>query len=182
MRRVVGKSDDELAPMLVTCSRREFIYEQPAIPENEYTFKHALTQEVAYGSVLMERRRTLHERTAAALEDDVRGTLDDHLAELAHHYGRSANASRRSIPGAQRSRRGPLGLQRSSRVCAGRNRACSRAAGDGRARAARFNLQNALAGAAMAVEGFGSPVTTQAVSGCSNSRANRVMMRRCPQR
>ena len=91
IRRVVGRSDDELAPMLSNLQAAEFIYEQPAFPENEYTFKHALTQEVAYGSVLMERRRILHERTAAALEAMFAATLDDHLAELAHHYGRSAN-------------------------------------------------------------------------------------------
>ncbi len=73
VRRVVGMRDDELAPMLSNLQAAEFIYEQPAFPENEYTFKHALTQEVAYGSLLMERRRTIHERTATALEDDVRG-------------------------------------------------------------------------------------------------------------
>ena len=94
VRRVVGKPDDELAPMLSNLQAAEFIYEQPAFPENEYTFKHALTQEVAYDSVLMQRRRTIHERTAAALEEMFGATLDDHLAELAHHYSRSANASK----------------------------------------------------------------------------------------
>jgi class 3 adenylate cyclase/tetratricopeptide (TPR) repeat protein len=94
VRRVVGKPDDELAPMLANLQAAEFIYEQPAFPENEYTFKHALTQEVAYGSVLMERRKIIHERTAAALEAAFAETLDDHLAELAHHYGHGANASK----------------------------------------------------------------------------------------
>ena len=92
VRRVVGKSDEELAPMLANLQAAEFIYEQPAFPENEYTFKHALTQEVAYDSVLMQRRRTIHERTATALEEMFAATLDDHVAELAHHYSRSANA------------------------------------------------------------------------------------------
>ncbi|MGH7924868.1 MAG: AAA family ATPase [Candidatus Binatus sp.] len=92
VRRVVGRPDDELAPILSNLQIAEFIYEQPAFPENEYTFKHALTQEVAYGSVLMERRKQIHERTAAALEAMYAATLDDHLADLAHHYGRSGNA------------------------------------------------------------------------------------------
>ncbi|MGC1191777.1 MAG: adenylate/guanylate cyclase domain-containing protein [Candidatus Binatus sp.] len=92
VRRVVGKSDEELAPMLANLQAAEFIYEQPAFPENEYTFKHALTQEVAYDSVLMQRRRIIHERTATALEETFAATLDDHVAELAHHYSRSANA------------------------------------------------------------------------------------------
>jgi class 3 adenylate cyclase/tetratricopeptide (TPR) repeat protein len=94
VRRVVGKPDDELVPMLSNLQAAEFIYEQPAFPENEYIFKHALTQEVAYDSVLMHRRRTIHERTAAALEETFAATLDDHLAELAHHYSRGANASK----------------------------------------------------------------------------------------
>jgi predicted ATPase len=38
----------------------DFIYEQPAVGDSEYVFKHALTQEVAYNSVLMERRQQLH--------------------------------------------------------------------------------------------------------------------------
>ena len=92
VRRVVGKPDDALAPMLSNLQAAEFIYEQPAFPENEYTFKHALTQEVAYDSVLMQRRRVIHERTAAALEEIFAATLDDHVADLAHHYSRSANA------------------------------------------------------------------------------------------
>jgi len=92
VRRVIGKPDDELAPMLSNLQLAEFIYEQPAFPENEYIFKHALTQGVAYDSVLMQRRRTIHERTASALEEMFGATLNDHLAELAHHYGRSANS------------------------------------------------------------------------------------------
>src|SRR5208283_4660673 len=78
---------------LSNLQQAEFIYEQPAFPENEYTFKHALTQEVAYGSVLMERRKQIHER-AAALEAMFAATLDDHLADLANHYGHSSNPSK----------------------------------------------------------------------------------------
>ena len=54
--------------MLADLQTSEFIYEQPALTEVEYVFKHALTQEVAYNSVLNERRRLLHERIGAALE------------------------------------------------------------------------------------------------------------------
>lgn len=92
VRRVVDRADDELAPLLSNLQGAEFIYEQPAIPESEYTFKHALTQEVAYESVLMQRRRAIHERTAAALEEMFAGSIEDHLGELAHHYGHSGNA------------------------------------------------------------------------------------------
>jgi tetratricopeptide (TPR) repeat protein len=71
-----------------------FIHEQPAVNDVEYVFKHALTQEVAYNSVLIERRKVLHERTAQALEALFADSLDEHLAELAFHYSRSGNESR----------------------------------------------------------------------------------------
>src|SRR5260370_24588003 len=77
--------------MLKGLQTGEFIYEQPALGEAEYTFKHALTQEVAYNSMLMERRRLLHERTGEAIEALFKDRIDDHLADLAHHYSRSAN-------------------------------------------------------------------------------------------
>ena len=51
---VVAKPDDELNRMLDDLQLAEFIYEQPAAGDIEYTFKHALTQEVAYNSVLVE--------------------------------------------------------------------------------------------------------------------------------
>ena len=54
--------------MLADLQLGEFIYEQPAFPDVEYIFKHALTQEVAYNSVLVERRKLLHERAGTAME------------------------------------------------------------------------------------------------------------------
>jgi len=89
VREVTGRSDDELMPSLSALQLAEFIYEQPAIAEVEYTFKHALTQEVAYNSVLQERRKLLHERIASAIERQFASNLDDHLGELARHYSRS---------------------------------------------------------------------------------------------
>jgi len=69
----------------------EFIYEQPALADTEYVFKHALTQEVAYNSLLIERRKQLHERAGNALESLFADQLDDHLTQLAHHYSHSDN-------------------------------------------------------------------------------------------
>jgi tetratricopeptide (TPR) repeat protein len=91
IREVTKQSDDDLNRMLNDLQLGEFIYEQPAIGEVEYTFKHALTQEVASNSVLNERRRHLHERTGAAIESLYADRLDDHVNELAHHYERSTN-------------------------------------------------------------------------------------------
>jgi tetratricopeptide (TPR) repeat protein len=91
VKHITASPDDRLEQMLKSLQAGEFIYEQPALEEAEYTFKHALTQEVAYNSVLMERRRLLHERTGQAIEALLKDRIDDHLAELAHHYSRSAN-------------------------------------------------------------------------------------------
>src|SRR4029077_959332 len=71
-----------------------FIYEHPGPPDVEYTFKHALTQEVAYNSLLIERRKLLHERAGQALESMFAERLDDHLGQLAHHFSRSGKVSK----------------------------------------------------------------------------------------
>jgi predicted ATPase len=65
---VVGQPEGEVQGLLTPLQHGGFIYEQPSFPELEYTFKHPLTQEVAYNALLLERRRALHERTAQAIE------------------------------------------------------------------------------------------------------------------
>jgi len=94
IRHVANRSADEVDRMLNELQLAEFIYEQPAVGETEYVFKHALTQEVTYNSVLSERRKALHERIGAGIENVFAGALDDHLSELAHHYGRSGNLAK----------------------------------------------------------------------------------------
>ncbi|HVA68903.1 MAG TPA: hypothetical protein VNF45_06290 [Candidatus Binataceae bacterium] len=94
IRAVVTKSDDDLNRLLNDLQLAEFIYEQPAVGDTQYIFKHALTHEVAYNSLLIERRKQLHERAGQALEALFAGQLEDHLDELAHHYGRSANPAK----------------------------------------------------------------------------------------
>jgi len=94
VRQVTGKSDDDLERMLGNLQLGEFIYEQPALPDVEYSFKHALTHEVAYNSVLQERRRMIHEHVGNAFET-VRGErIDEYLSEIAHHYVRSGNVAK----------------------------------------------------------------------------------------
>ena len=91
---VVSQTEDELQQILASLQAKEFLYEQPAFPESEYLFKHALTQDVAYGTVLQEQRKTLHERTGKAMEGLYRTNVGDHYSELAHHYSRSDNAEK----------------------------------------------------------------------------------------
>src|SRR6266851_2457291 len=92
VQRVTLKSSDELGQMLAQLQLGEFIYEQPAVGAIEYSFKHALTQEVAYNSVLAERRRAIHERTGLAIEALYTPQLEDHYSGLAHHYLRGNDA------------------------------------------------------------------------------------------
>src|SRR5437016_7928682 len=63
----------------------EFLYETRLFPEPEYTFKHALTHEVAYGSLLLERRRVLHARIVEALEALAPERGAEQVDRLAHH-------------------------------------------------------------------------------------------------
>ena len=91
VRKVVHRPDHELDRMLADLQLAEFIYEQPALPEVEYIFKHALTQEVAYKTLLLGRRKQLHESAAAAIEALYPNRLDDHLNQLARHYTQSGN-------------------------------------------------------------------------------------------
>jgi len=94
VRVLVQKPDDELNRVLGDLQLAEFIYEQPTTGDIEYTFKHALTQEVAYNSVLIKYRQQLHERIGAAIEWRYSESLDDHLSDLAHHYIRSPNVAK----------------------------------------------------------------------------------------
>ena len=94
LRSVVTKSEEELNRLLHDLQLAEFIYEQPAAGDVEYVFKHALTQEVAYNSILSERRKMLHERTARAIESLYASSLDDHLADLVRHYRQSENVAK----------------------------------------------------------------------------------------
>jgi class 3 adenylate cyclase/tetratricopeptide (TPR) repeat protein len=70
---------------LTALQSAEFLYETRLFPEHAYTFKHALTHEVAYGSLLLERRRALHARIVEALEALAGERLIEQVERLAHH-------------------------------------------------------------------------------------------------
>ena len=96
IQRLAGSSEADVEKLLERLQAGEFIYEEPAFPDPQYCFKHALTQEVAYNSVLSEQRRQLHQRTAAAIESLFIDTINDYLDDLAHHYSRAGNADKAS--------------------------------------------------------------------------------------
>ena len=94
VKQVVSQPEAELYRVLLSLQAKEYLYEQPAFPESEYIFKHALTQDVAYGTVLQEQRKALHGRTADALEALYAAKLEDHYSDLAHHYSQSRNTKK----------------------------------------------------------------------------------------
>ena len=94
VRQVITQPETDLYRLLSSLQHKEFLYEQPAFPESEYGFKHALTWEVTYGTVLQEQRKVLHERIGQALETLLHDRLEEHYDELAHHYQRSGNVEK----------------------------------------------------------------------------------------
>ena len=83
----------------------EFLYETSLFPDLEYTFKHALTHEVAYGSLLQERRRALHARIVEAHRARSTPTaLAEQVERLAHHAvrGRAVGEGGRLPPPGRR--------------------------------------------------------------------------------
>jgi tetratricopeptide (TPR) repeat protein len=78
-------SEEELRRGLGHLQAAEFLYETSLFPELEYTFKHALTHEVAYGSLLQERRRGLHAHVVDAIEALATDRAAEQVERLAHH-------------------------------------------------------------------------------------------------
>ncbi|WP_432470510.1 adenylate/guanylate cyclase domain-containing protein [Amphritea sp. HPY] len=91
VKKVVNENSDRLQELLYNLQTGEFIYQRLAFPEIEYTFKHALIQEVAYGSMLKKKLKLLHERIAAAIEILFEGRLENYFKQLAYHYQCSGN-------------------------------------------------------------------------------------------
>ncbi len=86
LRRVAGLADGDLDEALRTLRARDFVFEEQLFPEVEYAFKHPLTQEVAYGSQLAQRRRLAHATVAHLLEEAGQAKLDERAPLLAHHW------------------------------------------------------------------------------------------------
>ncbi len=82
---VAEMSEEELNRGLASLQRAEFLYETNLFPEREFTFKHALTHEVTYGSLVQERKRALHAAIVEAIERLAGERLEEQVERLAHH-------------------------------------------------------------------------------------------------
>jgi len=90
LQSITGMRKD-LKSHLLNLQGLEFVSEKHLFPELEYIFKHALTQEVAYNSLLQERRKEIHEETGSAIENLYPDRLEEYYELLAYHYTRGAN-------------------------------------------------------------------------------------------
>lgn len=94
VRQVIPDAQGDVYQRLTTLQDKEFLFEQPGFPDVKYVFKHALTHEVAYNSMLIERRKVLHQQTAEAIEQLFHQQLEAQYTALAHHYSNSGNTEK----------------------------------------------------------------------------------------
>src|SRR5207253_447143 len=85
LERIAGFAG-RLEGLLQELKALEIIYEQGLLPEPAYIFKHAVIQDVAYQSLLVQRRKELHRAVGHAIEELYADRLADHCEELAHHF------------------------------------------------------------------------------------------------
>jgi class 3 adenylate cyclase/tetratricopeptide (TPR) repeat protein len=85
---ITERPEESLRREIAHLQEAEFIFETQLFPDLEYTFKHALTHEVAYGGLLQHRRRQLHAHIVAAIEQLYANRLSEHVEQLAYHAHR----------------------------------------------------------------------------------------------
>jgi len=85
LQGIAGLPEEGLRRGLDHLQAAEFLYETSLFPDLEYTFKHALTHDVAYGSLLQDRRRELHAKVVETIEALYSDRLIEQIERLAHH-------------------------------------------------------------------------------------------------
>ena len=93
LERVAGLTG-KLEGLLAELKALEIIYEHGLLAEPAYIFKHAVIQDVAYSSLLVQSRKDLHRGVGEAIEELYRDRPSEHLAELAHHFTRGEDWSK----------------------------------------------------------------------------------------
>jgi class 3 adenylate cyclase/tetratricopeptide (TPR) repeat protein len=87
----LAQHERDLEEHLSQLEERELIHEERSVPELEYAFKHALTQEATYQGILERKRQEFHQQVGEGIESLYRDRIEEYYEELAHHYVRSAD-------------------------------------------------------------------------------------------
>jgi tetratricopeptide (TPR) repeat protein len=85
LQAIADQSEDDIHAGLAHLQAAEFLYEARLFPEVEYAFRHALSYQVAYNSLLQDRRRVLHARIVEMLETLDKERQNEQVERLAHH-------------------------------------------------------------------------------------------------
>ena len=85
LQAVCGLHEQDLRARLHELQAAEYVYESRLFPDLEYTFRHSMTREVAYSSLLREQTRALHEKVATELVRLASGRLEEHVEQIAEH-------------------------------------------------------------------------------------------------
>jgi class 3 adenylate cyclase/tetratricopeptide (TPR) repeat protein len=91
IKQVTGISERELLSHLSGLKDSELLFERGMFPETTYIFRHALTREVVYDSILTSRKKKLHEKIGESIEQLYKDNLDEYYGALAEHYVASKN-------------------------------------------------------------------------------------------
>jgi len=91
INRVTGLPEKELLSYLSILKDSDLLYERGIYPQSNYIFKHALTCEVVYDSILAKRKKKLHEEIGDAIEQLYKDNLSEHYEMLAEHFIKSEN-------------------------------------------------------------------------------------------
>ncbi|KKL81534.1 hypothetical protein LCGC14_1993810, partial [marine sediment metagenome] len=86
IKRVTGLSEQELRSRLSILKDSELLYERGIYPHTTYIFKHALTRDVVYDSILAKRKKKLHGNIGKAIENLNQENIDEYYEILAEHY------------------------------------------------------------------------------------------------
>lgn len=92
--QVIWDEEVPMDPLLEDLQRWELIYKAPSEDRVSYVFHRALTQEVAYASLLEHRRQALHTRAAKALEERHAGNLEEVYHQLIYHYPKAGQPAK----------------------------------------------------------------------------------------
>jgi tetratricopeptide (TPR) repeat protein len=86
IKQITGLPEKELLSRLSALKDSELLYERGIYPQSTYIFKHALTREVVYDGILIQRKKKLHEEIGYAIEELYKDNIDEQYSVLFEHY------------------------------------------------------------------------------------------------